>query len=191
LSAAELGEHFEPKSFPVEFLSLGGIGAGVPVGATVSDFGPDLHAKSSRRERHAGAEPVARLPLRGREDIAAARPLEAPRAPDVPRLEAGEAELEGLGGVSSQTVGVLLRSLTQLEDGGGKELFGKPQFDVNDLLRTAPDGRGLISRLELPAVQDKPRLFSTALMWRSRSCSRPFPRSRPTEAEAFLESVTG
>jgi uncharacterized protein len=45
LSAAELGEPFEPKSFPVEFLSLGGIGPGVPVRATVSDFGPDLHAK--------------------------------------------------------------------------------------------------------------------------------------------------
>jgi hypothetical protein len=30
---------------------------------------------------------------------------------------------------------------------------------------TAPDGRGIISCLELPAVQDKPKLFSTALMW--------------------------
>jgi len=52
-----------------------------------------------------------------------------------------------------------------LEDGGGNELFGEPQFDVNELIRTAPDGRGVISCLELPAVQDKPRLFSTALMW--------------------------
>src|SRR5690242_21924964 len=32
--AAELGETFAPKSFPVEFLSLGGIGPGVPVRAT-------------------------------------------------------------------------------------------------------------------------------------------------------------
>jgi DNA helicase HerA-like ATPase len=37
--------------------------------------------------------------------------------------------------------------------------------DVHDLMRTAPDGRGIISCLELPAVQDKPKLFSTALMW--------------------------
>jgi hypothetical protein len=29
----------------------------------------------------------------------------------------------------------------------------------------APDGRGVISVLELPAVQDRPKLFSTALMW--------------------------
>ena len=52
-----------------------------------------------------------------------------------------------------------------LEDGGGNELFGEPQLDIADLLRTAPDGRGVISCLELPAVQDKPKLFSTALMW--------------------------
>ena len=32
-------------------------------------------------------------------------------------------------------------------------------------MRTAPDGRGVISCLELPAVQDKPKLFSTVLMW--------------------------
>ena len=65
----------------------------------------------------------------------------------------------------SPTVGVLLRSLVALEDGGGTEFFGEPQLDVADLLRTAPDGRGIISCLELPAVQDKPKLFSTALMW--------------------------
>ena len=29
----------------------------------------------------------------------------------------------------------------------------------------APDGRGVISCLELPGVQDKPKLWSTALMW--------------------------
>ena len=33
------------------------------------------------------------------------------------------------------------------------------------MLRLAPDGRGVISCLELPAVQDRPKLFSTALMW--------------------------
>ena len=74
-------------------------------------------------------------------------------------------ELTGIGGLSSATVGVLLRSLVGLEDGGGNEFFGEPMLDVADLMRTAPDGRGIISCLELPTVQDKPKLFSTALMW--------------------------
>ena len=41
----DLGLPFAPAAFPVEFLSLGGIGPGVPVRATVSDFGPQLLAK--------------------------------------------------------------------------------------------------------------------------------------------------
>jgi DNA helicase HerA-like ATPase len=43
--ATELGRTFTPTGFPVEYLSLGGIGPGVPVRATVSDFGPLLLAK--------------------------------------------------------------------------------------------------------------------------------------------------
>ena len=36
---------FAPTGFPVEYLALGGLGPGVPVRATVSDFGPQLLAK--------------------------------------------------------------------------------------------------------------------------------------------------
>src|SRR6476659_784992 len=43
--ATELGLPFQPTGFPVEYLSLGGIGPGVPIRATVSDFGPLLLAK--------------------------------------------------------------------------------------------------------------------------------------------------
>src|SRR5215211_8161833 len=42
---ADLGLPFTAASFPCEFLSLGGIGPGIPVRATVSDFGPRLLAK--------------------------------------------------------------------------------------------------------------------------------------------------
>jgi uncharacterized protein len=64
--------------------------------------------------------------------------------------DAGKSELAGIGGLSSATVGILLRSLVGLEDGGGTEFFGEPILEVSDLMRTAPDGRGVISCLELP-----------------------------------------
>ena len=67
--------------------------------------------------------------------------------------------------MSKATVGVLLRNLVTLETGGGTEFFGETMFDIADLMRTAPDGRGVISCMELPAVQDKPELWSTVLMW--------------------------
>ncbi|MFL5982310.1 MAG: helicase HerA-like domain-containing protein [Gaiellaceae bacterium] len=163
--AQELGLQFTPTGFPVEYVALGGVGPGVPVRATVSDFGPRLLAKvlDSNETQEQSLELVFHyadtkgLPLLDLSDLRALLTfLDS---------DAGKPELEGIGGLASSTVGVLLRALVGLEAGGGNELFGEPQFDVNDLLRTAPDGRGVITCLELPAVQDKPRLFSTALMW--------------------------
>src|SRR6201995_2076628 len=43
--AADLGMQFQARGFPVEFFALGGIGPGIPIRATVSDFGPQLLAK--------------------------------------------------------------------------------------------------------------------------------------------------
>src|SRR3712207_396703 len=161
----ELGLPYEPSAFPVEFLSLGGIGPGVPVRAAVSDFGPQLLAKVLQANET--QEQSLALLFRFADERA------LPRV-DLSDLRAllthlgskeGKAELEGLGGVSKATVGVLLRSLVALEDGGGTEFFGEPQLQVADLMRTAPDGRGIVSCLELAAVQDRPALWSTALMW--------------------------
>jgi DNA helicase HerA-like ATPase len=161
----ELGEKYEPTAFQVEYLALGGIGPGVPVRATVSDFGPLLLGKvlQANETQEQSLSLVFRyadqkgLPLLDLSDLRALLTfLDS---------DAGKAELTGIGGVASATIGVLLRQLVQLEDGGGSEFFGEPQLDIPDLMRTASDGRGIISCLELPAVQDKPTLFSTALMW--------------------------
>ncbi len=163
--AADLGIPFTPTGFPVEYLALGGIGPGVPVRATVSDFGPQLLAKvleaNETQEQSLGL--VFRyadqkgLPLLDLSDLRALLTFLT--------SDEGKADLTGIGGLASQTVGVLLRALVGLEEGGGTEFFGDPQLEIADLLRTAPDGRGIISCVELPAVQDKPKLFSTALMW--------------------------
>jgi uncharacterized protein len=161
----ELGLPHEPTGFPVEFLSLGGIGPGAPVRASVTDFGPQLLAKvlGSNETQEASLALVFRfadergLPLVDLEDLRAVLTYLDSKE--------GKADLKELGGVSGATIGVLLRSLVALEDGGGSEFFGEPQFEIADLLRTTSDGKGVISLLELAAVQDKPKLFSTVLMW--------------------------
>jgi DNA helicase HerA-like ATPase len=48
---------------------------------------------------------------------------------------------------------------------GTDVFFGEPEFDIHDLLRTSPDGQGIVSLLELRDVMDKPRLFSTFVLW--------------------------
>jgi DNA helicase HerA-like ATPase len=163
--AHELGLEFAARGFPVEFFAPGGIGSGIPIRATVSDFGPQLMAKvlGANQTQEQSLTLVFHyadqkgLPLLDLSDLRAVLSYLI--------SDAGKPELTGIGGLSSATVGVLLRSLTGLEDGGGNEFFGEPMLDVQDLMRTAPDGRGIISCLELPAAQDKPTLFSTALMW--------------------------
>ncbi len=164
--AAELGiTGWAPAGFPCEFLSLGGIGPGVPVRATVSDFGPLLLAKIL------GANETQEQSLQLVFHYADEKGLPLVDLTDLRALltfldsDEGKAELKGIGGLSSATVGVLLRSLVGLGTGGGNEFFGEPQFDIRDLLRITPDGRGMVSVLELAAVQDRPQLFSTALMW--------------------------
>ena len=206
--ANELGIEWTPAGFPVEYLSLGGIGPGVPVRATVSDFGPLLLAKvlgSNQTQEQSLAlvfhyADSKSLPLLDLSDLRALLTyLDS---------DAGKDELRGIGGLSSQTVGVLLRSLVGLEEGGGTEFFGEPQLDIADLVRTAPDGRGIVSCLELPAVQDRPRLWSTVLMWVVAELFETLPevgdRDQPKlvffldeahllfegASKAFVESVT-
>ena len=155
----------EPAGSPVTFLSLGGLGAGVPVRATVSSFGPQLLAKVlgandtqtsslSLVFHYADQAGLALL------DLADLRAVLQYLTSDE-----GKADLKGIGGLSPATAGVLLRSISELADQGGDAFFGEPELTFTDLLHTTPEGLGAISCLELASVQDKPKLFSTFLMW--------------------------
>src|SRR5688572_2341719 len=162
---AELAVEWTPAASPVSFLSLGGHGPGVPVRATVSAFGPQLLGKvlDANETQSSSLSLVfryadqAELPLLDLVDLV-----------EVLRFltsDDGKAELEGIGGRARATVGVLLRKIGELQDQGAEAFFGEPEWTVADLLRTTPEGHGVISCLELAAVADRPRLFSTFLMW--------------------------
>ena len=162
---ADLGVEWQPSARNVTFLSLGGIGPGVPVRAPVSSFGPQLLAKVMKaNETQSSSLTIvfryadeAGLPLLDLADLRAVLQYLT--------SDEGKPELKALGGVSTQTAGVLLRSITELEAQGADAFFGEPEFAVIDLLTVGADGAGQLSCLELPAVQDRPRLFSTFLMW--------------------------
>ena len=154
-----------PTAFPVEFLALGGIGSGVPVRATITGFGPTLLSKvlDLNETQESSLNLVFHfadqqgLPLLDLKDLRAV----------ITHLtsDAGKADLAELGGLSKATAGVILRDLIALEDRSGDDFFGEPEFEAADLLRTAPDGRGVITAVELSGLQDRPQVFSTFLMW--------------------------
>ncbi|MEV4915493.1 helicase HerA-like domain-containing protein [Streptomyces tirandamycinicus] len=163
--AAQVGQEWHAGGFPAEFYALGGIGRGVPVRATVTDFGPVLLSKVLQLNRT--QEQSLGLIFH----YADAKGLELVDLKDLRAVVAflvsdtGKPELKGIGGLSTATAGVILRAITLFEQQGASDFFGEPEFDTGELLRTAPDGRGVVSVLELPGVQDRPQLFSTFLMW--------------------------
>ena len=160
-----IGQDWKPEASATEYFALGGIGKGVPVRATVSGFGPLLLSKvlglNETQEsslglvfHYADENGLALV------DLSDLRAVLTHLTSDE-----GKAELKSLGGLSSATAGVILRELITFADDGADVFFGEPEFDVNDFLRTAPDGRGIVSLLEVPGVADKPALFSTFLMY--------------------------
>ena len=137
----------------------------MPIRATISGFGPLLLSKvlglNDTQEsslglvfHYANKNNLALLDL---EDLRAVLAYLV--------SDEGKGELEGLGGLSKATVGVILRELITFADQGADVFFGEPEIDTAEFLRTAPDGRGIISLLEVPGVADKPALYSTFLMW--------------------------
>ncbi|PVU83764.1 DUF853 domain-containing protein [Cellulomonas sp. WB94] len=162
---ASVGQDWHATAHPVEFYSLGGLGHGTPIRTTVTDFGPLLLSKvlglNETQESSLGlifhwadTQGLALLDLKD---------LQATIAYLIG--DEGKASLKGIGGLSAATAGVILREIVTLQAQGADVFFGEPAFDVSELLRTASDGRGMISALELPSVQDRPALFSTFLMW--------------------------
>ena len=156
---------WEPTAYPVEFYSLGGVGTGVPVRAAVSTFGPTLLAKvlglNDTQESSLGLI----FHYADKEGLYLDTIADLRAVVQHLTSDEGKAELKELGGLSTSTAGVILRELIAFSDQGADAFFGLPEFDTNHLLTTTDDGRGLVSMLELPAVQDRPALFSTFLMW--------------------------
>ena len=162
--SASLGWTFEPAAHPLELLSLSG-SVGAHVRASVSSFGPLLLGKVldlndtqtsilSMVFRYCDDE---ELPLLDLADLRTTLKFLG--------SEDGRPVLEDLGGISSASLGVILRSIVTLEQEGADTFFGEPEFDVDDLLRTTADGKGIVTLLEVADVMDRPRLYSTFVLW--------------------------
>jgi DNA double-strand break repair helicase HerA and related ATPase len=159
-----LGWTFEASGHPVEFLSLSG-DLGAQVRATVHSFGPLLLGKVLGLNDTQTS--ILSLVFKYCDDNALPLLDLADLSTTLRFLgsDAGKPVLEEYGGMSSASLGVLIRSIVTLEQEGADVFFGEPEFEVGDLLRTTPEGEGMISVLELSDVMDKPSLFSTFMLW--------------------------
>src|ERR1700749_4500218 len=163
--ATGTGDNWQASAFPVDFLSLGTKGIGVPVRATIASFGPILLSKVLGL--NATQESTLGLIFHWAEQ----KNYELLDLKDLREVisyltsDDGKTELKSLGGVSAQTAGVILRALVNLEAEGADTFFGESELKPKDLLRFNDKGHGVISLLELGAQAARPVMFSTFLMW--------------------------
>jgi len=162
--ASAVGWDWKPYGVPVEFVSLTG-DLGVQMRATVSSFGPQLLGKVlALNETQTSVLAMVfkyaddnQLPLLDFPDLRAVLQYLSSAT--------GKPALDQYGGMSEASVGVLLRKMVELESQGAEKFFGEPEFDVKDMLHVTSDGRGVVTCLELSDVADRPKLFSTFMMW--------------------------
>ncbi|MFK2819610.1 helicase HerA-like domain-containing protein [Flavobacteriaceae sp. LMIT009] len=159
----KIGLPFEAKKFPVEIMSLSEQD-GVRLRATVSEFGPVLISRIlDVSETQAGIIAVIfkycddnKLPLLDLKDFK-----------KILQYATGEGKKEfeeAYGRISTASTGAILRRIVELEQQGGDIFFGEKSFEVEDLTRITPDGRGYINIIRLTDIQDRPKLFSTFML---------------------------
>jgi DNA helicase HerA-like ATPase len=159
----KLGGTYTPAAYPVEFLTLSNQ-KGVRLRATVSEFGPVLLSKIlDLNDTQEGLVAMifkycddSKLPLLDLKDFI--KVLQYISAE-------GKAEIEKTyGKIATTSSGTILRKVIELQQQGADVFFGEKSFEVNDLMRIADDGRGMISILRVTDLQDKPKLFSTFML---------------------------
>lgn len=69
------------------------------------------------------------------------------------------------GNISAASVGAIQRALLQLETEGGDLLFGETALNLDDLLQTDTQGRGIINILASDKLFNSPRVYATLLLW--------------------------
>ncbi|MBN9459873.1 MAG: DUF853 domain-containing protein [Burkholderiales bacterium] len=157
---------FEPPQFaacPVTLWDVLGK-KGHPLRATVSDLGPLLLSRMlGLNETQEG---VLHLVFK----IADERGLLLLDAKDLRAMlqYVGENAREfttEYGNVSAASVGAIQRGLLALDQQGADRFLGEPMLNIDDLMQTDAQGRGVVNILAADQLINAPKLYATFLLW--------------------------
>jgi DNA helicase HerA-like ATPase len=161
--AEEIGLTYEADQFTTVFWDVFGE-QGHPVRATISEMGPLLLARLlDLNDTQEGVLNIAfriadeqKLLLLDLKDLRAILSFIADNAKELTTK---------YGNVSAQSVGTIQRALLVLENQKGDMFFGEPALDINDLMKTDRDGRGIVNIMAADKLMANPRLYATFLLW--------------------------
>jgi DNA helicase HerA-like ATPase len=156
-------DDFKFQGFPVTFWDIFGK-QGHPVRTTISDMGPLL--MSRLLNLNDTQEGVLSLVFRVADDngwlLLDLKDLRAM----LKFVADSAAEFRTIyGNVSAASVGAIQRRLITLEDQGGDQLFAEPVLNLDDLMQTDSEGKGVINLLAANTLMNSPQLYSTFLLW--------------------------
>ncbi len=71
----------------------------------------------------------------------------------------------GYGNIATASIGAIQRGLLALEEQGGETFFGEPALNLEDLMQTDAQGKGVINILTADKLMQSPKLYATFLLW--------------------------
>jgi uncharacterized protein len=161
---AQLGlTDFKPQASPVTLWDVFGK-KGHPVRTTIADMGPLLLARMLNLNDVQGG--VINSIFKIADDKGwLLLDLKDLRAMSQHAAEHSAEYQTEYGNISAASVGALQRALLQVETEGGDQLFGEPALNLDDLMQTDSNGRGVINILASDQLFNSPRVYATLLLW--------------------------
>lgn len=156
-------KNFEEKAFPVRFWDLYGQ-SGHPLRVTVESIGPEvLSIMLGLSEAQEGNLAIAF-------EIAKDENLSLIDLKDLRSVLQYISENKNdytvkYGNITTQSIGVIQRSLLSLENQGANYFFGQPALNINDFFANESDGRGIINILHAVKLFESPDMYAAFLLW--------------------------
>ncbi len=69
------------------------------------------------------------------------------------------------GNISPASIGAIQRGLLQLEEQGADKFFGEPALNLDDLIQTDANGKGIVNILVADKLIQAPKVYATMLLW--------------------------
>ncbi len=158
---AECG--FGYKGYPTQFYDIFGE-KGIPLRATISEIGPQIMAQilelnDTQTDVLSVVYKIAddhNLLLVDTKDLKACLQFASENA--------SEFELQ-YGRMAKASLTAIVRAVVALESQGGDLFFGEPALNINDFFQTDYSGRGLINVLDSQTLINKPKMYSSFMLY--------------------------
>lgn len=153
---------FDVKGFPVRFFDVYRVN-GHPIRFKVSEVGPDI--LSMMLGLSEAQEGVLNLlfKIAADEDMALDNLKDLKSALNYIGENRKDYTLD-YGNITTQSIGVILRSLNALENQGLDKFFGEPELNINDFISLDSNGKGIINILDAVELYKNPELYSAVML---------------------------